>query len=247
MAELVLHITVGHHALITLNRAESRNPTSIAMLDAMDAALDAVMAEPDLRVVTLAGEGRSFCSGLDLAEVRAGRPTVERLLARLGEVMRRVRRLPAVTITRVQGAAIGGGFGFMAATDFAITHPEARIGYPPIDLGLSPALMAPWLVRKIGPSAARSMLLAGGTISGAEAHERGLATHLVAQESIDSTGDELATTLAAGAPYAMREMKNFLNELDDSLSDAMLDRAAAVSADVIASDDTQARLAERLD
>ena len=233
-------------AIVTLTDADRRNPTSIASLDALDAALDDVEARR-ARVVLLAGAGRAFCAGLDLDEVRADDATVHRLLIRLGEVMRRLRRLDAVTVACVQGAAIGGGFGFLAACDFSITHPEAKIGYPPLATGLSPALMAPWLMRKIGPSPARALLLAGGTISGADAHARGIVTDCVERDSIDATARTLAERLLTSPPAAQRAMKQFLNELDGSLDDTWLDRAAETSATVIASAESRAALTAVLD
>ena len=111
--DLVLTDLDADHAIgtMTLNNPGVRNATSIALLDAMDAGLDTLTANPGLRALILAGAGPAFCSGLDLDEVRSDRETIHHLLRRLSEVMRRIRRLPAVTIARVQGAAIGGGFG----------------------------------------------------------------------------------------------------------------------------------------
>ncbi|MBT8485999.1 MAG: enoyl-CoA hydratase/isomerase family protein, partial [Phycisphaerae bacterium] len=149
------------------------------------------------------------------------------------------------TIACVQNAAIGGGFGFMAACDFRLTHPEAKIGYPPVATGLSPALMAPWLMRIVGPARARAMLLRGGTISGQVAFDAGIATGLHPVTTLPEESVTLAQHLAQGGPHAMRAMKRFLNELDGSDEDGMLDRAARVSADVIAHPETQARLRER--
>jgi methylglutaconyl-CoA hydratase len=229
-------------AKLTLNRPEARNPTSIAMLDAMDRGLDVLSADDGARVLILSGSGKTFCAGLDLYEVRSDEHTIHRMLMRLSQVMRRIRRLPVPTIARVQGAAIGGGFGFLAVCDFAVTHPEARIGYPPVETGLSPALMAPWLMRLIGPSRARAMVVQGGTITGAEAHERGIVSHLAEPDALDDTVNDLSAELRKAGPTAMRAMKNLLNELDDSMNDAMLDAAARVSAEVIASKETQDRL-----
>ncbi len=244
MSDLVLTAVDGSAATatLTLNRPETRNPASVAMLDALDGALDLVTADERVRVVILGGADSSFCSGLDLDEVRAGPATVRHLLERLSEVMRRIRRLPLATVARVEGAAIGGGFGFMVVTDFALTHPEAKIGYPPLASGLSPALMAPWLVRAIPAGRARSMLMAGGTISGQAAYDMGLVSHLAPRGDLPAAASRLAADLALAGPGAVRALKSFLNELDDSTADEVLDRAAAVSADVIASDETQERL-----
>jgi len=229
-------------ATLLLNEGSRRNPTSLALLDAMDAGLDRLEADASVRVILVRGEGRAFCAGLDLDEVRAGDEIVHRLLSRLSQVMRRLRRSPCVTIAVVQGAAIGGGFGFAAASDLLLTHPEAKLGYPPASIGLSPALMAPWLVRRIGPSRARAMLLEGGTISGEEAYRRGIVDRLAAEADLVSQAEALARTVISAPQHAAAEMKGFLNDMDDSLADTWLDRAAAVSARVIAHPETQARV-----
>lgn len=238
-------------ATLTMTRPDQRNATSIAMLDAMDAALDRLTGDgrPMPTALVLAGDGRSFCAGLDLDEVRSDAETIRTLLRRLGEVMRRLRRLEPVTVAAVQGAAIGGGFGFMCACDFSVTHLECRIGYPPVATGLSPALMAPWLIRKLGPSGARAMMLGGGTITGDEAHRRGLATHLESDpRSVRRTADRLADGTLEAPAGALSTLKAFLNEIDGSNGgDDELDRAAMVSAEVMASEATQTALAAMLD
>jgi enoyl-CoA hydratase/carnithine racemase len=238
----------GRLAVVSMNRPEQRNATSIAMLDRLDAALDEVLAAGTVDAMVFAGAGRSFCAGLDLDEVRSDADTIRQLLVRLGEVMRRIRRLEPVTVAAVQGAAIGGGFGFMCACDFAVTHAEAKIGYPPPATGLSPALMAPWLIRKLGPSGARAMMLAGGTIGGDEAFRRGLATHLVEPEALERTAIGLAENALTAPAGALTKLKALLNDLDgSSAGDDELERAALVSAEVMASDATQAALARLLD
>jgi enoyl-CoA hydratase/carnithine racemase len=227
---------------VTLNRPEARNSVSIALLAALAEALEAVTADHDAPVMILAGAGESFCAGANLAEVRSNRATIEKLLMRLSHVMRTIHRLPIPTIALVRGAAIGGGFGLMLATDFALTHPEAQLGYPPLETGLCPAVMAPWLVSRIGSAAARAMLLRGGTVSGEEAQRLGIVTQLVDKADLDTAARALARQLARGGRSAMSHMKRFLNELDATCDDELLDRAARLSADVVASEETQQRL-----
>jgi enoyl-CoA hydratase/carnithine racemase len=130
----------------------------------------------------------------------------------------------------------------MVVTDFALTHPESKVGYPEVDLGVCPAVVAPWLIRKIGAGRARAMLLAGGTMSGEDGFNAGLATHLVPETQLESAALELAGKLAKGGPHAMAVTKRWLNELDGSMDDAPLDKAAELSAKVIAGDEAQARL-----
>jgi enoyl-CoA hydratase/carnithine racemase len=130
----------------------------------------------------------------------------------------------------------------MVVCDFAITHPEAKLGYPEVDLGICPAVVAPWLVKRIGAGAARAMLLAGGTMSGEEGFRRGLATHLVAEGELAATTQVLAERLAKGGPKALAATKQWLNELDGSMDDAIAEEAAEISARIIAGDEAQLRL-----
>ncbi len=229
-------------ATITMNRPEKRNALSPQLIDALGQTLRSLEDRPDVRAVILAGAGRSFCAGMDLQGVVDDPTAMAAMLQRLSEVARQIRRLPVPTIARVQGAAVGGGCGLMVVADFAITHPDAKVGYPEVSLGVCPAVVAPWLIQKIGAGRARAMLLAGGTLSGEAGHHLGLSTHLVAREELEDAASSLARDLARGGPRAMSVTKRWLNELDGSLEDDLFDRAARLSAEVIAGDEAQQRL-----
>lgn len=242
MSDLSYSSVTDGIATITLNRPDKRNALSNDLIESLEQTIETVKHDESVRVMILAGEGKSFCAGMDLEGVMSDAVGMRRMLHGLSRVARAIRRLPFPTIAKIQGAAIGGGCGLMVVTDFAITHPQAKVGYPEVRLGLCPAVVAPWLMRKIGPGPARAMLLLGGTISGEEAFARGLATHLVAQDLLDSATEKLAQKLAIGGKLAAKTTKTWLNELDGSLSDDIFDRAADLSADVIATDEAQARL-----
>lgn len=243
MAELVLkEIAEGEIVTLTLNRPEARNALSYELITALDEAVAEVDRDMNARALILAGAGRSFCAGMDLKGVMDDPRKMGQMLQNLSKAARRIRRLSIPTIARVQGAAVGGGCGLMVVTDFAVTHAEAKVGYPEVDLGVTPAVVAPWLVRKIGPGRARAMLLAGGTMSGELGYEAGLATHLVAHEALEATALDLARSLARGGREAMAVTKRWLNELDGSLEDAPFEKAAKLSAEVIAGEEAQSRL-----
>ncbi|MEE9130512.1 MAG: enoyl-CoA hydratase/isomerase family protein [Phycisphaerales bacterium] len=242
MSDLVLVHTDDGVATVTMNRPEKRNALSIELIEALEQVIEAIERDDSVRAMILSGEGKAFCAGMDLQGVMADAVGMRRMLHGLSRVLRRIRRLPVPTIAKVQGAAVGGGCGLMVVTDFAITHPEAKVGYPEVSLGLCPAVVAPWLMRKIGPGRARAMLLSGGTVSGREGFELGLASHLADRDRLDAEAATVARSLAEGGVLATRTTKSWLNELDGSLEDAVLDRAAELSADVIASEEAQARL-----
>lgn len=242
MSDLVTRSTDDGVATVTMNRPEARNALSLELIEALGRAIDEVADDPAVRVLIIAGAGKAFCAGMDLKAVRSDPVAMGEMLRTLSRVTRRLRRLSIPTIARVQGAAVGGGCGLMVVCDFALTHAEAKLGYPEVDLGVCPAVVAPWLVRRIGAGRARAMLLAGGTMSGTEGFAAGLATHLVSTESLDTETESLARRLCGGGPKALAATKGWLNELDGSLDDAVLDKAAEISARIIAGDEAQARL-----
>lgn len=243
MAELVVTRLSGGVATLTLNRPEARNALSLELIEALDDAVTRVADGASVRVVVLAGEGKSFCAGMDLKGVLADPVRMGHMLRTLALVTLKIRKLRVPTIARVQGAAMGGGCGLMVVPDFAVTHPEAKLGYPEVSLGVCPAVVAPWLIRKIGAGRARSMLIAGGAIDGSEAHRIGLASHLCPLEKLAETTDALAQSLVAGGADALAETKRWLNELDGSLdSETLLLKGADLSAKVIQGEEAQARL-----
>lgn len=240
----MIDLTITDHiATLTMQRAAQRNALSLELMQQMLDALTRVASDDEVRILILRGDGNAFCAGLDLDELTGGRETVFALLRRLGKVARAIRRLPHPTIAVVQGAAIAGGCALMLACDFAVTHAEAKIGYPPLAMNLSPALLAPYLVHKVGAGRARAMLLHGGTVDGARAEMIGMASHLAAREGLDACAIDLAGHLMTGDPEATRAMKALLNDLDGSMDDAMLERAAEISAQVMASEAAQRKLA----
>lgn len=230
---------------ITLDRPDARNALSLELIEALRGAIDAADRDcraGQVRVVMLAGAGRSFCAGMDLKGVIDDPARMGVMLRTLALTTLAIRRLPVPTVARVQGAAIGGGCGLMVVCDFALTHPESKVGYPEVDLGVCPAVVAPWLVRRIGAGRARAMLLAGGTMSGAEGHAAGLASHCVPMAELEQAALALAQRLASGGPAAQAATKDWLNRLDGSLDEATLLEAADISARVIAGPEAQSRL-----
>jgi methylglutaconyl-CoA hydratase len=165
-------------------------------------------------------------------------------LARVGLAL---RKLSIPVIAKVQGAAVGGGCGLVVACDFAFTHEQAKLGYPEVDLGVCPAVVAPFLISKVGAGRARSLLLAGGLVDGKEAVRIGLATHLVSVDELDSATTDFAQKLSTGGPNAIATTKRWLHELDGLLDESTLSKAADLSATIIAGNEAQERLRARFE
>ncbi len=241
----------GPIATLSLNRPEQRNALSIDLLEALHGRLDELLAAGEAgngpRVLIVTGAGKSFCAGMDLKQVlgEAGAPL--KLLTSLAEATVKLRTLAAVTIAAVNGAAIGGGCGLTTVCDFAITHADAKMGFPEVDLGVCPAVVAPWLVRKIGAGRARAMLLRGGLMSGREAHAAGLVTECVeSRDGLDAAVQSLAERLATGGPRALAATKRLLNDIDGSMDIELARRSARVSAEVLAMPEAIAMLRAKM-
>ena len=247
MPDLVLTEIADGCATVTMNRPDARNALSLDLVAALERAVEAVERDVNagaVRVVILAGAGKAFCAGMDVKAVMSDPAGMQQTLRGLARVMRLIRLLPVPTIARVQGAAIGGGCGLMVVTDCTVTHPEAKIGYPEVSLGLSPAVVAPWLIRKIGPGRARAMLLEGRMLSGREGLELGLVTHLAQRDRLETETTTLSARFAAGSPEALATTKRWLNELDGSPG-VLGERGADLSAEILAGDEAQTRLRAR--
>jgi enoyl-CoA hydratase/carnithine racemase len=206
-------------------------------------------------VTIVSGAGRAFCAGMDLKEIvvdaaagGSGDPGLpEKLLTSLAQLTLRIRALPSVTVASVNGAAIGGGCGLACVCDLAVTHADAKLGFPEVDLGLCPAVVTPWLVRKIGAGRARAVLLRGGIMSGRDAAEIGIVDHLADdREHLGEVVDTLVERLETGGREALAATKSLLNELDGSNNRDVVLRGAALSAEMVLKDGAQAVLRARL-
>lgn len=250
MSGLALLRVEGRIATLTLNRPEKRNALSAELLDGMLAHLGALRGMADggggPTVCVVEGAGKAFCAGMDLKAILGQPGAPARLLERIGEATLAIRALPMATIAKVRGAAVGGGCGLACVCDLAITHPEAKLGYPEVDLGVCPAVVAPWLVKRIGAGPARRVLLTGGVMGGEEAASIGLATACVPESELDGAAAELAARLSNAGARALRATKGWLNEVDGSLDRAVVMRGAAISAEVVEGEEAQRMLGAKL-
>lgn len=247
MAELVTLRTDGPVGYLTLNRPEARNALSIEMLEELDDVLTDLEQRAGLSVLVVAGAPPVFCAGMDLRAVLDSDEAPSKLLHALAEQMMRLRLLPMASVASVHGAAIGGGCGLACVCDFALTHDDAKLGFPEVDLGVCPAVVAPWVVRRLGFGRARQVLLVGGTMDGREAARIGLVTRSVeTSEALDAEVSRLVDELARGGPAAMRATKMFLNELDGSLEGELAKRSADISASVLRTEEARRGLRARM-
>ncbi|MBI5908077.1 MAG: enoyl-CoA hydratase [Burkholderiales bacterium] len=186
----------GVHRL-TLNRADSFNTLSEEMLAALQAALDAVARDPGARIVVLAAQGKAFCAGHNLKEMRA-QPELayyQKLFAQCTRMMLTLQNLPVPVLARVQGVATAAGCQLVAQCDLAVAASQASFGVNGIDVGLFCATPSVPLVRNIPAKQAMEMLLTGGFITAEEARLRGLVNRVVALDALDAEIEQVVQAI----------------------------------------------------
>lgn len=253
MSELAQLNIDGRIATLVMNRAEAHNSMSLDMLEAMHERVDSLgeLGGSECSVLVITGAGRSFCAGMDLKAVLvelSGDETLgKKLLTSLAELTLKIRGLGMVTVASVNGAAIGGGCGLSCVCDVTVSHADSKMGFPEVDLGLCPAVIAPWVVAKMGAGRARAAMLKGGIMLGAEAAAIGLVDHLADdRDGLAALTGEVAERLASGGPKALAATKGLLNTIDGTMDPALVMKGAALSASVLATPEAQAALAARM-
>jgi enoyl-CoA hydratase/carnithine racemase len=187
----------GAVARLTLERPEARNALSRAMADALEDALGRLATAEEARVVVVAGRGRSFCAGADIAEMPTLRPEeAEALASRWQRIMDAFAALPQVTIAAVQGHALGGGLMLAIAQDLRVAEASARFGLPEVTLGFNPGYGIARLLDIAGGAHARDLMLTARTVDAAEAHRMGLVTRVVPDGTLDAATTTLAQEVA---------------------------------------------------
>jgi methylglutaconyl-CoA hydratase len=198
-----------------LNRPEVHNAFDAALVAALTGAFDDLARDNTVRVVVLAANGRSFCAGAQAQWMREqGAATPEHNLADarlLATLFQTVAECPKPTVARVQGAAIGGGFGLVAACDIAIGSTDAVFATSEVRLGLIPATIAPYVLRAVGSRHARRLFLTGERIDAIGAQEMGLLHEAVPPDQLDARIDAVVEDLLAGAPGAQRSAKQLID------------------------------------
>ena len=230
---------------IVLDRPEKRNALTPGMLHAITLAVADLDREPGaVRAITLTGTGASFCSGFDLTLCKRDKRAMGELLGGLSHAIRALRRAPVPVVVGAHGAAVAGGCALLGGADVVVTHAGAKLGYPVVRLGVSPAVTSPLLVQAVGAGACRHHLLDPELFDGAEALRLGLA-HECAPDAagVPARAHAIAEELAAKPPHAQRVTKRWLSELDGSLDDHLLDAALGASLALAGGAEEQERLA----
>jgi len=188
----------GVHRL-TLNQPKAFNVLSEAVLTELQRLIDEVAADPQARALVIAAEGKAFCAGHDLKQMKAN-PRLDYyqgLFAQCSRMMVALLKLPVPVIARVQGVAAAAGCQLVAQCDLAVAAEGVRFGVNGIDVGLFCGTPSVPLVRNMQPKQAMEMLVTGGFIDAEEARTRGLVNRVVPADQLDATVEELVAAILA--------------------------------------------------
>lgn len=211
-------------SVLTLARSEKRNAMTPAMLDELLAAIHAGTADDAVRVMLLTGEGDMFCAGFDLTLCKDDASVLPALLTGLASVVSAMRASDKPVVISAHGGAIAGGCAMLCGADIVVSTEEAKIGYPVLRLGISPAVSGPALRQATGDGAARARMLDTGLVSGRRAVEIGLVHATEAtRDACEQRAMRWAHELAAKPPHALAATKQWLRVVSGSdASDAGL-------------------------
>lgn len=207
-------------AWLTLTRPEVHNAFDDRMIGELNQHLRRIHVEADkdkIRALVLGSEGKSFSAGADLAWMkRMVEYDVDSNLAdshKLSELMHSLDRLPCPTLCRVQGATFGGAVGLAACCDIAIASEKARFCLSEVKIGLSPAVISPYVQRALGPRQMRRYAMTAEVMDSATALDLGLVHRVVEHDSLDGAVDEMLDTLLGCSPQAHRSTKALLADV----------------------------------
>ena len=233
----------GSVLTIWFNRPEARNALSAAMVEELEAVLDATRDDRGLRTIILRGKGGFFCAGGDIKGFRSGlqdsgpsRDEVARENRSFGSLMIKLNEQPQAVIVLVEGAAIGGGLGLACVGDVTIVTRDARFRLSETSLGIPPAQIAPFVTERVGLTQARRLMLTGARFEGAEAVQYGIG-HILAEDSADMEAKcaEVLAQIAMCAPGANATTKRIVFETTRLPRAQALDFAALGFADCMLS------------
>lgn len=211
---------------LVLNRPEVRNAFNDELIRELSDSARELARTRDARVVVLEGEGRVFCAGADLnwmsRMIQYSREENVIDASRLALMFQVLDTLPIPLIARVQGAALGGGAGLAAVADIVVAAADAVFGFTEVKLGILPAVISPYVIRKIGGSAARELFLTGARFSADRAREIGLVHHVVPADRLDETVIDLSRELLTSGPGAMAVAKELIRQVTGSLPDDVI-------------------------
>jgi methylglutaconyl-CoA hydratase len=209
----------GGVARLSLNRPDKRNALDLATIAALTAELNRCALDPMVRVVQISGTGSVFCAGADLAEMQAQAQASEAdnlaHARQLATLLGALDSLPKPTVARVNGDGYGGALGLLGACDVVVAVDTAKFAFTEVRLGIIPAVVSPFVLGKIGESAALRYFLTAELMSAATLQDLGLVHEVVSADKLDESCATITDALLKGAPGALAAAKSLIRDMAD--------------------------------
>ena len=236
---LVIRENFGSVVTLTLNCPKQFNALSVDMLSAMQTELDSIAQDSSIRVVVIAANGKAFCAGHNLKEMRANpeKAFQRALFEQCSQMMLTINRMPQVVIAKVEGIATAAGCQLVAACDLAVASDNAKFATSGISVGLFCSTPAVAVSRNLSRKQAFEMLITGEFIDAHTALHQGLINRVASAEQLDTTLQSLIDSITAKSSVALTTGKTmFYNQLDMALADAYEYASEVMSCNMMADD-----------
>ena len=240
------HLTLtrdGGIARLTLRRPDVHNAFDDVLVGELTRAAEEIAADGSVRAAVLAGEGKSFCAGADVNWMkRMVNYTFDENVAdskRLAAMLRALDRIPRPVVCRIQGVAYGGGVGLLSVCDVVVAANDALFSLSEVRLGILPAVISPFVLRRLGQGVGRALFLTGERFSAERALQVGLIDRMVAPEGLDAAVDEVIGELLKGGPVAHAKIKELIPKVHGRTPEEMADLTARTNAEARASAEGQ--------
>ncbi|UCG62385.1 MAG: enoyl-CoA hydratase/isomerase family protein [Candidatus Zixiibacteriota bacterium] len=228
---------------VTFCRPEVHNAFNSTLIREMIQLFEDLKGNEDLRILVLTGEGKSFCAGADLNWMRAVKDqSYEQNLAEsteLAKLFHVIYNFKRPIIGKINGAAIGGGTGFVAVCDISVAARSAKFSFSEVKIGVVPACIGPYVIKKMGEGKARELFITGERMSADRAFEVGLVNKVVDDEELDSEVDRLVKFVLSSGPEAVAMAKKLVSEVPGMSSDEYRPYTAEMIAHLRMSDEGQ--------
>jgi methylglutaconyl-CoA hydratase len=244
MTEQQLITTIDSHgvARLTMNRPELRNAFSEALIEGICEAMGRFHSDPNVRAIVLTGAGKAFSAGADLNMMKraAGYSAAENKddARRLAHMLYAIYTSPKPVVALVNGPAMGGGLGLIAACDIAVSSADAFFAFSEVKLGLIPAVISPFVIDAIGVRQARRYFVTGEKFDAETAQKIGLVHHVAPAASLDAALESILSELIACGPASQNEAKDLIRAVSHRpIDERIMDDTAGRIARLRASDE----------
>lgn len=213
----------GSVAHVTLNRPHAKNAMNYLMMQELYTLFTEWKTNRNVRAIVLSGADGVFCAGGDIKEMRANTMPDSNKTGNLDDMLTAVNEASQIVIAKIEGVALGGGLGLVCVSDIAIASTTAKLGLPEVRLGIAPSLISPYVIKRIGLTRARELMLTGRRFGGRQALEYGFVHEVCEPQALDTCLNDMLKEINRCAPHAIAAIKGLMFTVDDRPTNETVD------------------------